>query len=140
MNCLHKFLKDSEKENTLDKISASKIWKPEIILEVLKTDTKNKKEEISISKRAQPTLARDEIREIYLGFENNLNLHQRDRRIFICTFDSTSYPFGEAAACKVYFYLSGVSNNLTDLTPQERYPAFLLVELLRYCALIGREC
>ena len=113
-----KFLKNSEKENTLDKISASKIWKPEIIFEVVKTETKNNKEEISISKRALPTLAKDEIVEIYFGFENNLNLQQRNRKIFICTFDNTNYPFGKAATCKVYFYLAGVSNTLTDLKPR----------------------
>ena len=113
-----KSLKYSENENTLDEISVDKIWKPEIILEVVKTDTRNKKEEISISRRTPPTLAEDEVEEIYFGSENNLNLQQRNRMVFICNFDSTSYPFGRAANCKIDFYLHGVSNSLTQIRPR----------------------
>ena len=38
--------------------------------------------------------------------------------VFICNFDSTSYPFGRAANCKIDFYLQGVSNSLTQLQPR----------------------
>ena len=111
-----KFLR--EERNELDEKSVKKIWKPEIILEVVKTDTKKKKEEISISKRTKPTLALNEVEEIYSGSENSLNLQQRSRMVFVCNFDSTFYPFGRAANCKIDFYLHGVSNSLTQLQPR----------------------
>jgi len=38
--------------------------------------------------------------------------------VFICTFDSTSYPFRRAANCKIDFYLQGVANSLTQLQPR----------------------
>ena len=56
--------------------------------------------------------------EIYSGLENNLNLILKNRMVFICNFDSTSYPFGRAANCLIYFYLQGVSNSLTQLQPR----------------------
>ena len=111
-----KFL--TEEANTLNDYSTGKIWKPEIILELVKTDTENKKEEIFISRRTKPTLATNEVEEIYFGSENNLNLQQRNRMIFICNFISTNYPFGRAANCKIDFYLHGFSNNLTELQPR----------------------
>ena len=81
------------------------------------TDTINTEDKIFVSRTASPTLASDEVREVFDGSENQLNLVKQNRQIFICLFDSTKYPFGKAAACQIKFYLLGVSNNLTDLKP-----------------------
>ena len=114
-----KFLKYSETENTLDEnFSWIRIWRPEPIFKVIKTTTDNDEDQIFISRKNPPTLANDEIREIYHGQSNNLNLVKLKRQIFICSFDSTNYPFGMAADCKIIFYLQGVSKSLTDLKPR----------------------
>ena len=56
--------------------------------------------------------------EIYQGQRNNVNLVKLNRLIFACSYDTTNYPFGEAADCRIEFFLPGVSNNLTDLKPR----------------------
>ena len=47
-----------------------------------------------------------------------MNLVKLNRQIFICLFDSTKYPFGKEADCKIIFYLHGVSKSLTVLKPR----------------------
>ena len=111
-----KFLKYSE--NELPFKENDEIWKPEIYFNLIKTSTENPKDQIFISRRTSPGLARDEITEIYQGQSNSLNLVKLTRMIFVCSFDSTNYPFGKAADCKIDFFLPGVSNNLTDLKPR----------------------
>ena len=37
--------------------------------------------------------------------------------MFICSFESRHFPFGRVASCKISFYLDGISNILTDITP-----------------------
>ena len=95
------------------------IWIPEIIFHLIKTPTYLwDEDQIFISRRTSPTLAADEITEIYQGRTNSLNLVKLNRMIFVCSFDSTFYPFGKAADCKIEFFFPGVSNNLTDLKPR----------------------
>ena len=86
---------------------------------MIKTATlQSHEDQIFISRRTQASLAPDEVTEIYQGRSNNLNLVKLSRMIFVCSFDSTDYPFGKAADCKIDFFLPGVSNNLTDLKPR----------------------
>ena len=41
----------------------------------------------------------------------------QDRKIFLCSFDSRYYPFGRVSTCKINFYIEGITNILTDLSP-----------------------
>ena len=115
-----KFLKYSDKDNFLGiMVWRRMIWRPEIIFHLIKTPTdQSHEDQIFVSRRTPPTLAKDEITEIYPGQSNSLTLLMVNRMIFICSFDSTKYPFEKAADCKINFYLPGVSNNLTDLKPR----------------------
>ena len=113
-----KFLKYSDNENTLEEDLVDQIWKPDIIFKLIKKDTRNDPDQIFISRITPPTLSSDETTEIYQGQSNNLNLLKLNRIIFVCSFDSTKYPFGKAADCRIDFYLPGVSRSLTDLTPR----------------------
>ena len=92
-----KFLKHSDNENTLEEDLVDQIWKPDIIFKLIKKDTRNDPDQIFISRITPPTLSSDEITEIYQGQSNNLNLLKLNRIIFVCSFDSTKYPFGKAA-------------------------------------------
>ena len=77
-----KFLKYSETENTLDE-NFDKIWKHEPNYKVIRTTTESDEDKIFIPRKNLPTLAIDEIGEIYPGQSNNLNLAKL--KIFICS-------------------------------------------------------
>ena len=46
----------------------------------------------------------------------NIIILLQERMIFICSFDNRYYPFG-VKSCKISFYLDGISNILTDISP-----------------------
>ena len=56
----------------------------------------------------------------------------QERMIFICSFESRNYPFGRVASCQISFYLDGISNILTDISPsfvktgQDTFEQFLI--------------
>ena len=56
----------------------------------------------------------------------------QERMIFICSFESRNYPFGRVASCQISFYLDGISNILTDISPsfvktgQDRFGDFVI--------------
>ena len=56
----------------------------------------------------------------------------QERKIFICSFESRNYPFGRVASCQISFYLDGISNILTDISPsfvktgQDTFGQFLI--------------
>ena len=60
-----------------------------------------------------------DVRELYDGKENSLNIDFEKRIKFTCSFDNIkNYPFGKQE-CGLYFYLSGADNKLTDLRPEK---------------------
>ena len=47
----------------------------------------------------------------------NIIILLQERMIFICSFNSRSYPFGRVASCQISFYLDGISNIIADISP-----------------------
>ena len=67
---------------------------------------------------------RIDVRELYDGKENPLNIDFEKRIKFTCSFDNIkNYPFGKQE-CGLYFYLSGADNKLTDLQPDKLVDSF----------------
>ena len=56
--------------------------------------------------------------EIYEGSQSPIVIKSKKKMKFSCSFENIKqYPFGDQK-CSMYFYINGVSNNLTDFTCQ----------------------
>ena len=115
-NLSFRFLKNSEKRNVISNTSINSIWKPDVLFEDIKEETKNEYIKYFVTKKASPRLANDEVTEVYDGKTNPLNYVMKKRMIFICSSESSNYPFGERN-CSLKFYLNGVDNDLCELRP-----------------------
>ena len=115
-----RFLKDNDNENTLSKELVDQIWTPDVEFEVIEKVIRKSRPQYYVSKRGPPKLEGDlNIKEVYEGSENSVNLLIKDRIRFTCPFDNIrNYPFGRQS-CSLKFYLLGADNGLTDLVPKE---------------------
>ena len=110
------FLKNLEKKNVLSPSAIKDIWRPQVLFEDIKMESSNENEKYFVTKTDSASMAEDGITEIYEGKTNPLNYVMRSRVIFICSFDSSNYPFGRQN-CSLKFYLKGVANDLCELRP-----------------------
>ena len=84
-------------------------------------------EKIFVSKKSwSPTLSGNlethNVLEIYEGSQSPIIITSKKKMKFSCSFENIKqYPFGNQK-CSMYFYINGVSNNLTNFTCQLNPP------------------
>ena len=113
-------LKTEEDKNTLSQKEYLQIWLPRI--QFIHSEKEiDFQMEIFVSKntsaRVEMSGQTDEInvKEIYQGSENPLNIVQKKRIRFTCNFDNIAhYPFQDQI-CRLSFYIPGADNKLTNL-------------------------
>ena len=115
------FLKNSTFENVLSDKYSRQIWRPDIDFDHKVKVISSFENTIFIRKVGQPALSGDvddiELRELYLGNENPLNILINKRILFSCSFDNiNNYPFG-TQSCHWQFFLLGADNKLTEIIP-----------------------
>ena len=116
------FLKNSTFENVLSDKYSNQIWRPDIDFDHKVKVINSFENTIFIRKLGQPALSGkvDEIqlRELYLGTENPLEILFNKRILFSCSFDNiNNYPFG-TQSCHWQFFLLGADNKLTEIVPR----------------------
>ena len=116
------FLKNSTFENNLSGRYSNQIWRPDIDFDHKVKVINSFENTIFISKVGQPALNGEvdeiQLRELYLGTENPLNILINKRILFSCSFDNiNNYPFG-SQSCHWQFFLLGADNKLTEIVPR----------------------
>ena len=114
-------LKTEADKNTLRQKDYQKIWLPEI--QFIHTEKEiDFQMEIFVSKNSSARVVMSgqtddiNVKEIYQGSENPLNIVLKKRIRFTCNFDNIAhYPFQDQI-CQLSFYIPGADNKLTNLS------------------------
>ena len=118
------YLKENDEQNFLPEELINQIWSPSVEFDEknMKTNVNTYTEQIFISRQSEPFYDAEvdtlNIKKLYKGSENRLNLLLEKRVTFECTFDQIrNYPFGQQK-CSVVVYLKGTGSKLTNLVAE----------------------
>ena len=119
------YLKQGYEENSLSSKQYKQIWIPNIQFDDvdINSDTVVYEKTVFVKRKGLPIVSGEvdniDVRELYDGKENPINIDFEKRIKFTCYFDNIkNYPFG-MQDCGLYYYISGADNLLTKLNPVE---------------------